>query len=154
MKKYLITISLSLIIGFFLSYFLLNQYKDYSGISVYNDGEEYYFLEFGSYLTKEELESNAINLENYIYRKDSGKYYMYIGIARNKNNILKMQTYYNNKNYKTEIKTFYISNKKFKEIIDNLDNILINSDDEVVINEIINQGLNKYEEVILNSGKN
>ena len=77
-----------------------------------------------------------------------------IGITKNKDNASKMQEYYKNKNYETEVKTFFISNEKFNEIISNLDSILINSNDEVVINEIINQGLNKYEEVILSGSKN
>ena len=47
-----------------------------------------------------------------------------------------------------------INNNKFKASIVNLDNILVNSSDEVVVNEIINQGLNKYEEIILNGSKN
>lgn len=153
MKKYLMTIMISLIIGFFLSYFFLKQYNDYNGIAVYNEGYEYYFLEYGTYKTKQELETNAINLENYVYRKDGELYYMYIGITKNKENAVKMQEYYRNKNYETEVKTFFISNKKFNEIIDNLDNILVNSNDEVVVNEIINQGLNKYEEVILSGSK-
>ena len=154
MKKYLTTIMISLIIGFFLSYFLLKQYNDYKGIAVYNDGYEYYFIEYGTYKTKQELETSAINLENYVYRLDNDIYYMYVGITKNKDNASKIQEYYKNKNYKTELKTFFISNEKFNEIISNLDSILINSNDEVVINEIINQGLNKYEEVILSGSKN
>lgn len=153
MKKYLTTIIISLIIGFFLSSFLLKQYNDYNGIAVYNEGYEYYFLEYGTYKNKQELETSAINLENYIYRKDKDIYYMYIGITKNKDNASKMQQYYKNKNYEVTTKTFFISNEKFSEIIDNLDNILVNSNDEVVINEIINQGLNKYEEVILSGSK-
>lgn len=154
MKKYFLTISISLIIGFFLSFFLLNQYKDYTGIAVYNEGEEYIFLKLGTYNSKEEMESNAINLENYVYRKDDDKYSMYVGITKNKDNAVKMKNYYESKNLNVEEKNFYISNKKFNESIENLDNILINSNDEVVINEIINQGLNKYEEIILNGSKN
>lgn len=154
MKKYFLTISISLIIGFFLSFFLLNQYKDYNGIAVYNEGEEYIFLELGTYNSSEEMEKNAINLENYVYRKDNNKYYMYVGITKNKDNATKMKKYYESKNLNVEEKTFYISNKKFNESIENLDNILVNSNDEVVINEIINQGLNKYEEIILNGSKN
>ena len=46
MKKYLTTIMISLVIGFFLSYFLLKQYNGYNGIAVYNEGYEYYFLEY------------------------------------------------------------------------------------------------------------
>lgn len=153
MKKYLTTIIISLIIGFFLSSFLLKQYNDYNGIAVYNEGYEYYFLEYGTYKNKQELETSAINLENYIYRKDKDIYYMYVGITKNKDNASKMKQYYKNKNYEVTTKTFFISNEKFSEIIDNLDNILVNSNDEVVINEIINQGLNKYEEVILSGSK-
>lgn len=154
MKKNLLIISVSIIIGFFLSLFLLRQYGDYEGITVYNEGEEYYFLELGTYKNKEEMDNNAINLENYIYRKEDDLYYMYIGITKNKDNLEKMQKYFDSKNYKTEVKTFFITSKKFRQSIENLDNILINSSDEVVINEIINQGLNKYEEVILNGSKN
>lgn len=154
MKKNLLIILISIIIGFFLSSFLLRQYGDYEGITVYNEGEEYYFLELGTYKNKEEMDNSAINLENYIYRKENDLYYMYIGITKNKENVEKMQKYFNNKNYQTEVKTFFITSKKFRQSIENLDNILINSNDEVVINEIINQGLNKYEEVILNGGKN
>ena len=61
-----------------------------------------------------------------------------------------IKKYYEGKSINVEIKDFYISSNKFSETIDNLDNILINSSDEVVITEIINQGLNKYEEIILN----
>lgn len=154
MKKYFLTISISVIIGFFLSIFLLNQYKDYNGIKVYNEGEEYIFLELGTYNSSEEMEKNAINLENYVYRKDNNKYYMYVGITKNKDNATKMKKYYESKSLNVEEKIFYISNKKFNESIENLDNILVNSNDEVVINEIINQGLNKYEEIILNGSKN
>ena len=150
MKKYFFTVLVSLVIGFFLAYFLLTQYKDFKGITVSSNGDEYYFLLLGKYSSKEEMEEAGINLENYVYRKDGINYYMYVGITKNKENAEKMKNYYNSKNIESSIKEFYISNKNFSEAIDNLDNILINSDDEVVITEIINQSLNKYEEIILN----
>lgn len=150
MKKYFKAILVSLIIGFFLSYFFLTQYKDFKGITVSNEGDEYYFLSSGKYSNKEEMEKSGVNFENYVYRKDGINYYMYVGITKNKDNAEKMKNYYASKNINVEIKDFYISSNKFKEAIDNLDNILINSNDEVVITEIINQGLNKYEEIILN----
>lgn len=149
MKKYITLILISLIIGFFLSYFLFNEYKDFNGIKVYNEADEYYFLQLGTYNTKEELENAAINLENYVYRKEDEKYYMYVGVTRNKENVTKIKNYYKNKNINVEEKTFYINSKKFKEVINNLDSILAISSDDIVLNEIINQGLNKYEEIIL-----
>lgn len=145
--KNLYTILLSLIIGFFLSYFIFRQYKDFNGITVYKEGNEYFFLECGIYNSKDEMEKNSINLENYIYRKDGDKYYMYIGITKNKENAKKMTDYYQKNNINVSTKQFYIVNTKLSEAINNLDNILINSNDEIVINEIINQGLSKYEEI-------
>lgn len=150
MKKYFQAVLISLVIGFFLSYFLLTQYKDFKEITVSNEGDEYYFLYLGKYPSKEDMEEKGMNLENYVYRKDGINYYMYIGITKKRENADKMKKYYNSRNIKSSIKEFYISNKNFSAAIDNLDNILINSEDEVVIAEIINQGLNKYEEIILN----
>ena len=150
MKKYFKSVLVSLIIGFFLSYFLLTRYKDFKGITVSNEGDEYYFLSLGKYSSKEKMEEAGVNLENYVYRKDGINYYMYVGITKNKDNIEKMKNYYISKNINVSVNEFYISSDKFSEAIDNLDNILINSNDEVVITEIINQGLNKYEEIILN----
>ena len=70
MKKYFLTVLVSLVIGFFLAYFLLTQYKDFKGITVSSNGDEYYFLLLGKYSSKEEMEEAGINLENYVYRKD------------------------------------------------------------------------------------
>ncbi|MBQ9012011.1 MAG: hypothetical protein IJ094_00240 [Bacilli bacterium] len=150
MKKNIKAILISLVIGFFLSYFILTRYKSFKGITVSNIGEEYYFLANGKYSSKEQMEEAGIDLENYVYRKDGVNYYMYVGITKNKDNAEKIKKYYGSKNINIEIKEFYISNKRFSEAISNLDNILINTTDEVVITEIINQGLDKYEEIILN----
>lgn len=151
--KYMRAMLLSLVIGFFLSFFVFKQYKNYNGVTVYKEGDEYFFLERGIYDSKSDMEKNSINLENYIYRKEADKYYMYVGITKNKDNLAKITKYFKNKNIDVTEKKFYISSAKFSESINNLDNILINSDDEIVINEIINQGLNKYEEIILNGSK-
>lgn len=150
MKKNIKAILISLVIGFFLSYFLLTRYKNFKGITVSSVGEEYYFLANGKYSSKEEMEASGVNMDNYVYRKDGGNYYMYVGITKNKDNAEKIKKYYSSKDVDLDIKQFYISSKDFSEAISNLDNILINTEDEVVITEIINQGLNKYEEIILN----
>ena len=55
MKKYFKAIFVSLIIGFFLSYFFLTQYKDFKGITVSNEGDEYYFLTNGKYSTSKDI---------------------------------------------------------------------------------------------------
>ena len=62
--KYIRAMLLSLIIGFFLSYFIFKQYKNYNGIAVYKEGDEYFFLENGVYNLKNDMEKNI-----YIERK-------------------------------------------------------------------------------------
>ena len=88
---------ISLIIGFFLSYFFLTEYKDFKGIKVASEADEYYFLQYGIYNSKEELEKDSIGLLNYVYRKEDGKYYMYIGITKSKESEKKKKNYYKDK---------------------------------------------------------
>ena len=151
MKKYLMLIFVSLIIGFFLSYFVLHEYTDSSAITVYKEGEQLYFFKYGEFENKEKMEANTINLENYVYQQKDGLYKVYIAICKNSENVEKIKTYYQDK--VKEVETFYISNSKFIDKINNLDYILINTNDNTVIGEIINQQLSSYEEVVLNDDK-
>ncbi|MBQ9318874.1 MAG: hypothetical protein IJR82_04520 [Bacilli bacterium] len=154
MKKYLLIITVSLIVGFLMSNYFLKQYDEYKGIKVYNNGELLYFIEYGEFNSYEELESNTINLENYIYQIDNNKYYVYIGITKNNEVLDKMRTYFQNLNYNVKTKEFYVTNDKFIKAIENNDAVLLLTSDNVVIGEIISQGLDTYEEVVINESKN
>lgn len=154
MKKYLLIITVSLIVGFLMSNYFLKQYDEYKGIKVYNNGELLYFIEYGEFNSYEELESNTINLENYIYQIDNNKYYVYIGITKNNEVLDKMRTYFQSLNYNVKTKEFYVANDKFIKSIENNDAVLLLTSDNVVIGEIISQGLDTYEEVVINESKN
>lgn len=153
MKKYLITIIISLVIGFFMSQFLLKQYNDYQGIKVYNEGELFYFMQYGIFDNDKEMDANTINLENYIYQVNNDKYYVYVGISKNLEITNKVITYFKKMGYDIIIKEFYITNKEFSSKIDNYDKILNLTEDDIVIGEIMAQTLNSYEEVV-NESKN
>lgn len=154
MKKYLLTMLISLIVGFFLSNLLLNQYGEYKGLTVCNEGEMFYFIEYGEFSSYEEMEKNTINLENYIYQEENSKYYVYIGITKKEEVANKMENYFKSLNYNPNLRQFYITNKDFILAIDNYDQILKSTDDNTVISEIINQGLTTYEEVVIGESKN
>lgn len=151
MKKYFITIIVSLVIGFFLSYFVITEYADKKGVTVYKEGQMLYFFKYNEFNSKEEMDKGTINLESYVYQNDDGKYKVYIAITKNENNIDKIKKYYSD--YNLEVEKYFISNTDYIKSIENLDNILINTDDQTVIGEIIIQGLNNYEEVVLNVSK-
>ena len=87
MKKYLKTLIMALIIGFFLSNFFINQYKDYNGIKTVGLSTNLYFIQYGVYSSKELMEQNTIQLENYVYNLKDGMFYVYVGITKNKNKL-------------------------------------------------------------------
>lgn len=154
MKKYLKTLIMALIIGFFLSNFFINQYKDYNGIKTVGLSTNLYFIQYGVYSSKELMEQNTIQLENYVYNLKDGMFYVYVGITKNKDNANKIINYYKELGYDTILKEFYINNKDFLELIDNYDNILNSTNDKVTESSIINQILIKYEEVVLSGSQN
>lgn len=154
MKKYLLIIFISLLVGFLLSFFLLKQYDGYKGLTVYNEGSMLYFIEYGVFDDFNDMEKNTINLENYIYQLDNNKYYVYIGITKDTKVLDKIINYYQNIGYNVKTKEFYITNNDFVNSIDNYDAVLLLTDDNVVIGEVISQGLNTYEEVVINETKN
>lgn len=152
MKKYFILIMISIIIGFLLSFFVINQYQDNRGIALYKEGEELFFFKYGEFKSKEEMENSTISLENYIYKKDNGVYKVYIALTKNKDNIGKIKKYYDK--YDLEVENFYIVDSNLIKKIENLDNILVSSNDDMVIGEIISQGLKCYEEDVSHDSTN
>lgn len=153
MKKYLFTIIISLLVGFLLSNYILKQYDDYKGITVYKDGEMLYFIEYGVYDNYSDMEKNTINLENYIYQVDDNKYYVYIAITKNDEVLNKINNYYKKLGYNVTTKEFYVTNSEFIKSIENNDSVLLLTNDEVVIGEVVSEGLTSYEKVVINEGK-
>lgn len=152
MKKYIKSLFFALIIGLFLSKLVLKQYDGYNGIKVSGLSDTVYFIQYGVYSDKNSMEDNTINLQNYVYNIDDGKYYVYVGIT--KNNKEKIVDYYRSLGYDTIVKEFGISNKEFINKLDILDETLKNTNDITATSSIINQTLELYEEVVINGGKN
>ena len=121
---------------------------------VYKEGEMLYFVEYGVFNNYNEMEANTINLENYIYKVDDNKYYVYIGITKSDEVVNKMANYFKNLGYNTKVKEFYITNDEFISSINNYDVVLLSTDDNVVMGEVISQGLTTYEEVVIDENKN
>ena len=153
MKKYLFTFFIAIVIGFFLSYFFIRQYDNYTGIKVSGTGTSLYFIQYGVFSSIDSMEKETIALENYVYNINDGMYYVYIGITANSSNADKIVNHYKDLGYQTIIKKYEISNTKFLEELTNYDNLLLATSDKTVIASLINQVLGKYEEVVI-SGKN
>lgn len=154
MKKYVFSISLALIVGMMFGNFFLKQYDLYGGIKfTSNDGESLYFIRYNIYDSIEEMEKGTLSLVNYIYTIIDDKYYVYIGITRSSDNLIKLNNYFSSLGYKTITEEFVVTSQEFLSELENYENILSNTDDSVVISSISSLILEKYEELV-NGNKN
>ena len=146
MKKYLLTIIISLLVGFLLSFYMLKEYESIDIIPVFNTKETAYLVQQGVYSSMESMQENTTHLTDYIYSVIDDMYYVYIGISLDSSNVNKLQEYYKNKDINTIIKTTTLTDQEFIETLRQYDMVLNNTSDEDTIKEICKQVLSKYKE--------
>lgn len=148
MKKIMPFIS-CLIIGFFFGYFMYNQYDKEKIVSTFSElkSTKVQFLQLGTYSSVESMEKNTIDFSYYIYEQKEDKYYVYIGITKDEQNLKKLKGYFKEKGYIIYSKEFDINNEQFLESLTQHDELLRQTTDEKSIQNIMNQILNKYEEL-------
>ena len=146
MKKYLLTIIVSLLVGFLLSFYMLKEYESINIIPVFNTKETAYLVQQGVYSTMESMQENTSNLSDYIYSVIDNMYYVYIGISLESNNVNKIQEYYKDKNINTIIKTTTVGDEDLINSLRQYDMVLKETNEEETIKEIIKQTLSKYKE--------
>lgn len=155
MKKYLVSCIFGLLIGFFLCKTVLNEYDSTSSIKVSSKtGISAYFIKYGEYSSKDELEKKTISLTNYIYSIKGDKYIVYIGITLDQSNLEKLLDYYKNLKYDVSYEEYVISNNEYIEYLMNADKLIENTNDNTVIGEVSSQILSKYEELVINGSQN
>ena len=153
MKKYIFPILLSIVVGFFTTKFMFNQYGQKQTLTpVFNQGENLYFIQQGVYSSVDSLKSNLKHFNNYIYTIINGKYYAFIGITKNEEIVKKMQEFYKENGYITYVKEFKVKNKEFLMAVNNYDAVLKETTDNDVIKTIINQTIAKYKELVVDDG--
>lgn len=146
MKKYLLTIIVSLLVGFLLSFYMLKEYEKTDIFPVFNESETAYLIQQGVYSSMESMQENTTHLTDYIYSVIDDMYYVYIGISLDSSNVNKLQEYYKNKDINTIIKTTTLTDQEFIETLRQYDMVLNNTSDEETIKEICKQVLSKYKE--------
>ena len=148
MKKYLFPVTISLLIGISMAYFIIKQYEGMPILAVSSNAENLYYVERGIYSDLENMENNMKDFTDYIYNTENNQYHTYIGITTNKENALKIQNYYKNLGYDTNLVEKITDNKEFINILKQYDELLNKTDDSESIKTICNQVLAKYEEMV------
>lgn len=148
MKKYLFPVSVSLILGISMAYFIIKQYETMPALAVSSDAESLFYIQRGVYSDMDNMKNNMKDFTNYIYNVEDNQYYAYIGITTSKENALKIQNYYKSLGYDTFLKEKITDNKDFINILKQYDELLAKTDDNESIKVICNQVLAKYEELV------
>lgn len=153
MKKYLLSIISSMIIGYFMASYLFKQYNyDTKITSVFNNSDVVFLIQQGVYTSIDSMKENMTSFSYYIYNLENDKYYAFIGITKNQDNLTKLEDFYKSKGYSIISKQVDISNKEYINILDQYDNLLSTTDNGDTINAIMMQALTKYEEMVINGG--
>ena len=147
-EKIIVPIIASVLIGFVMGKFIINQYDSEVALtSNLLETEKLYFLQQGVYSSVDSLQENTTSLPYYIYTEEDNKFYVYVGITKDRNNLEKIKGYYQSKGYDIYIKTIEISNKAFLEVFEQYEQLLKSTTDENAISAIISSVLAKYEEL-------
>ncbi len=148
MKKYFFPVSVSLILGIGMAYFIIKQYEEMPALAVSSDAETLYYIQRGVYSDLDNMKNNMKEFSHYIYNVEDNQYYAYIGVTTNKDNAVKIQNYYKSIGYETFLKDKITDNEDFINVLRQYDELLAKTNDNESIKTICNQVLAKYEELV------
>ena len=128
---------LCILVGFFMSNFMFQQYDKTSSEKVSREKSNVYFFQIGVYSSLENM-------------KESDKlYYAYVGMTKETNNLEKIEGYFKDLGYVIYRKERKVSNLAFQEVLMQYDLMLKETTDTKTIGSIMNQVISKYEELVL-----
>lgn len=143
MKNKLVVALIFIISGIVVGNNLYNK-VDFKLLKTFKENNDFYLLQLGTYDTKEIMQRDTRDINPKVYEVKNNKYYVYVGISSNINNIDKIKGI-----YKDEELTTKVINIKDEEFINNLRqfDILIdntNDKDEILtIEEVVLSSFNK-----------
>ena len=131
-----------------MAYFIIRQYETMPALAVSSEAESLYYIQRGVYQDMNTMSDNMKDFTNYIYNVEDNQYHSYIGITTSKDNASKIQNYYKEAGYETEVEERITDNKDFINILKQYDELLAKTDDSESVKVICNQVLAKYEELV------
>ncbi len=147
MKKTIILGIAFLTLGMIFGKFI-DQKGSQSIVSALNEGKTYYFLQEGVYTSKEVMEENTKKLNRKVTDVIENKYYVYLGITRNKKNAEKIKKIYEDDGYQIYIKEMKYENEEFYNNVTQFDLLIENTKKKEEILAIEEVVLANYEEII------
>ncbi len=107
-----------------------------------------YFLQEGVYEKKENLDKNIKNLDQKVVEYKDKKYYVYVGITKDKNIAYKLKEIYTDKGLNIYIKEKSLSNEEFLNNVEQFDLLIKNATTKEEILTIEEVVLASYSEIL------
>jgi hypothetical protein len=148
--KFIIPIIISILIGYVFGKVIFNSYNNNIN-KVFNNGEKVYFLQQGVYSSVQTMETNTTKLANYIYQKEGNYYKTYVAITKDINNVNKLKETFKKLGNDIYVKEMTINNGDFLNLLDQYDQLLYTSNDNINILAITKQILTKYKELVVDN---
>ena len=155
MKKILIPILCSTLIGAFLGFYLFKEYDSNVLVKpVFNfTQDKVYFLQLGAYSTLDKAKEASKDFTNYLYIVEDNNYHVYIAITYSMDNANKLKTLFKEKGYNIYIKEKYISNSDFINMLKQYDEVITKSNEYEAILKVNEKVLLEYKDVINSENK-
>lgn len=138
----------ALIVGVTMGLYLLGGYEKKSNLKLASlFSEEVLFFKYKTYENEEAMKQDLQSMERYIYMEEEGKPTVYLAITGEKENSQKIKEFFEKKGYSIKEEEMTMEQEDFLNILKQYDAVLKNTDDEAVIDAIIKQVIEKYQEV-------
>ena len=140
LKKVFMPIFLSIICGFLCGRLMFSIYED-RGDDILNSNV-IYLLEDKSYNDYDSMKSNT-NISSYIYYEDNGKYNTVIAMTKNKDNIDKIKSVYNDE---LIIEKYLLGDEDINDKINKYDLEISNTNDKEEIKILVSDIIDTYKD--------
>lgn len=143
-KKFIISIIVVIVLG------IVSAKSVYSLSENINKKNTYYFLQLGVYDDMDSLSKDTKNIDDKLVLKENDKYYVYVGISKEKDNLKRISNLYKDYGYNLLIKEKIIMNEEFCINLEQFDKLLKNTKDLEELKKIMAVILSSYQEMVLN----
>ncbi len=143
-KKFIISIIVVIVLG------IVSAKSVYSLSENINKKNTYYFLQLGVYDDMDSLSKDTKNIDDKLVLKENDKYYVYVGISKEKDNLKRISNLYKDYGYNLLIKEKIIMNEEFCINLEQFDKLLKNTKDLEESKKIMAVILSSYQEMVLN----
>ena len=114
--KFLIPITLSIIVGLFFGKVFFDNYET-SSVTAFDEKDKVYMLQIGVYSSKEKMQEAFSDYEKYLYIENDDGYHLYVGITKDKEIASIIKEYYEKNDYSIYVKESLIDNSSFLSVL-------------------------------------